>query len=310
MVRSVALSDRTAMDIDKRVERVLRGLGHPEPPLRLEEVRELLNLDRDFYTADDPGVLREVISRIRVAGIQVFKRPRLLIDVIQKASLKALYLPDQKRILLDASLPKLKHRWNEAHEIGHSIIPWHHDIMLGDNALTLYPDCQEEVEAEANFAAARLLFLRERFSEEARSVNPSIKAIHALRTKFGNTLSTTLYRVVESYGIDQPLVGMISGHPHVSRRANDFDPLKPCRHFIQSRAFTRRFGRTSDTQIFSAVAQYCGAQSGGPLGENELVLADDNGERHRFHFETFFNRYDALTLGKYLRPEFSAMSAS
>ena len=229
MAKNSALSEKTAKDIDDRVERILKGLGHPEPPLRLGDVRELLKLDREFYTADDPGVLREVISRIRVAGLQVYQRPTLLIDAIRKSSLKALYLPDRKRILLDASLPQLKHRWNEGHEIGHSIIPWHHDIMLGDNAFTLSPGCQEQVETEANYAAGKLLFLGERFTEESRSLEPSIEAIRSLKAQFGNTLSTTLYRVIESNGIDLPLVGMISGHPHVSRRANDFDPSDPCR---------------------------------------------------------------------------------
>ncbi len=310
MARNRVLSEKTAKDIDERVERVLRGLGHPEPPLRLEEVRELLKLDREFYTADDPGVLREAISRIRVAGTQVYKRPTLLIEAIRKASLQALYLPDRRRIFLDSSLPKLKHRWNEGHEIGHSLIPWHQEIMLGDNALTLTPDCQEEVEAEANFAAGRLLFLRERFTEEARSLEPSIEAIQALKGIFGNTLSTTLYRVVESFGADRPLVGMISRHPHPTRRGKDFDPASPCRHFIRSPAFRRHFGNSSEAQLFQNVSGYCGAQSGGPLGEDELVLIDDNGDRHRFHFETFFNRYDALTLGKYLRPVHSVLPIS
>ncbi|MCY4239185.1 MAG: ImmA/IrrE family metallo-endopeptidase [Rhodospirillaceae bacterium] len=188
MARNRVLSEKTAQDIDKRVERVLRGLGHPEPPLRLEDVRELLKLDLDFYTADDPGVLQETISRIRIAGIQVYKRPTLLINAIRKASLQALYIPDRRRILLDASLPKLKHRWSEGHEIGHSLLPWHEAIMLGDNSLTLTPACQEEVEAQANFAAGRLLFLRERFTEEACSLEPSIEAVRALKETFGNTL--------------------------------------------------------------------------------------------------------------------------
>ena len=30
--------------------------------------------------------------------------------------------------------PKLKHRWNEAHEVGHSIIPWHKAYLHGDRA--------------------------------------------------------------------------------------------------------------------------------------------------------------------------------
>lgn len=310
MSKNHVLSAKTASDIDERVERVLRGLGHPEPPLRLEDVRELLKLDLDFYTANDPGVLRETVSRIRIAGIQVYKRPALLIDVIRKASLQALYIPDRRRILLDASLPKLKHRWNEGHEIGHSLLPWHETIMLGDNSLTLTPACQEEVEAQANFAAGRLLFLRERFTEEARSLEPSIEAVRALKEVFGNTLSTTLYRVVESLGAGRPLVGMISGHPHPTKRGKDFDPSSPCRHFIQSPAFRRHFGQIPERQLFGEVSGYCGAQGGGPLGEDELVLVDDNGDGHRFHFETFFNRYDALTLGKYLRPVHSVMPVS
>lgn len=303
MAKNRIISTATAADLDDRVERLLRGLGYPEPPLRLEDVRDLLRLDRAFYAADDPGVLQEAVSRIRVAGIQVYKRPRLLIDVIRKASLRALYLPDRQRILLDKTLPKLKHRWNEAHEIAHSIIPWHHDTMLGDDETTLSRHCHEQFEAEANFAAGRLLFLRERFTDEVSSVKPSISALQELQKVFGNTLSTTLYRFVECTGVEVPTVGMITGHPHVSRRSANFDQADPCRHFIQSLAFKRRFGRTSEVDLFSAAVGYCGAQRGGSLGEAEVILTDDNSDRHRFHFETFFNRYDALTLGRYLRPE-------
>ena len=159
--------------------------------------------------------------------------------------------------------------------------------MLGDDSLTLRPVCQEAVEAEANFAAGRLLFLRKRFTDEARSLEPSIEAIQALREIFGNMLSTTLYRVVESFGVDRPLVGMISGHPHASRRRHDFDPSSPCRHFIQSPAFRRHFGKTSEVQLFGDVSAYCGPQGGGPLGEDELILTDDNphASRRRHDFD-------------------------
>ena len=309
MAKQLILSCRTARDIDRRVERVLTGLDDPDPPLRLEYVRELLNLDLGFYTADDPGVVREAVSRIRVAGIQTFRRPTLLFDAIKKLSLKALYLPDRRRIILDSSLPQLKHRWNEGHEIAHSIIPWHKDVMLGDNALTLYPYCHEQVEAEANDAAGRLLFLRERFAEESRSVEPSVTMIHMLSRKFGNTLSTTLHRVVESE-MDRPLVAMITGHPHMSRREDDFDPSEPCRHVIQSPSFRRRFGNTVEAGLFTEVVRYCGAQRGGPLGDDVLLLTDDNDEDHDFFFETFYNGYYALTIGKYLRPARASVSVS
>ena len=303
MAKNVLLLHATRTDIDERVERVLRGLGNPEPPLRLEDVRELLKLDLGYYTANDPGLAREAISRIRVATVQVFKRPTLIIDAIRKFSLKALYLPDRKRILLDSDEPKLKHRWNEAHEVGHSLLPWHQEMMHGDNEHTLAKSCMEQIEAEANFAGGRLLFLRERFVNEARSSAPTLGTVKLLHKRFGNTLSSTLWRFVECSGDDQPAVGLMTCHPHPSREPDDHDPAKPCQHFIQSAAFQARFGKLSETEIFLAIREYCGRQRGGPLGQSELILTDDNGDCHRFAFETHYNGYDALTLGVYLGKE-------
>lgn len=314
MAKNYLISRRTAQDIDERVERVLRGLGNPDPPLRLDDVRTLLRLDRAYYTADDPTLLREVVSRIRVATIQVAQRPMLLMEAIKKWSLEALYLPDPRRILLDSSQPQKKHRWSEAHEITHSLLPWHDEVMHGDNRQTLLPECREEIEAEANYGAGRLLFLRDRFAAEARDVQPSIASVQSLHSRFGNTISSTLWRFVETLGDPRPMIGLITCHPHPSRRPADFDPAKPCRHCIQSAAFAHRFSRLCETEIFEAIAAYCCEKMGGPLGAADLVLTDDNGDDHLFSFETFFIRYrppatgEALTLGSYVRPKTRAFA--
>lgn len=315
MAKNYLIKEKTAQDIDGRIERVLRGLGNPEPPLRLEEVRELLKLDRVFYTADDPGLIREAVSRIRVATIQVFQRPMLLLDAIKKFSLQALYMPDRRRIFLDGSVPPKKHRWNEIHEVVHSLIPWHDDVMHGDNKHTLLPDCHEQVEAEANYGAGRLLFLRDRFIIEARDLPITINSVQSLHRGFGNTISSTLWRFVESVGVERPMIGMISCHPHASRRPNDFDPAKPCRHCIQSSGFAARFSKITERELFAAVASYCGAQMGGPLGMIDLIITDDNGDEHIFTFESFFIKYkspavgEALTLGFYKRPNVRIVAA-
>jgi hypothetical protein len=52
----------TAEDIDAQVEKILRGLGSPPPPLKLDDVRALLNLDRRYYSSRDTGAVREVAS--------------------------------------------------------------------------------------------------------------------------------------------------------------------------------------------------------------------------------------------------------
>ncbi len=304
------LKDKTKDDIDRRVEKVLRGLGNPEPPLRLGDVRELLELDRHYYTANDDSILQETISRLKVAGIQVLKRPSILLDAIKKLELKALYLPDQKRILLDKTLPKPKHRWNEAHEIGHSLLPWHQDMMHGDNASCLSPMCHVQIEGEANYAAGRLLFLQDKFVEEANDTSPTIGAIRGLKDRYKNTYTTTLWRYIEAAHPHLPMAGVISVHPHVSQRPEDFDPQKPCRYFIQSPSFAEKFSRTCEVKFFEEISSYCGSQSGGPLGSAEKILVDDNGERHLFTFETFFNTYEALTLAVYDRPYNSIIAAA
>jgi hypothetical protein len=310
-LKNILLRPRTAADIEAHVEKVVRGLGNPEPPLDLRVVRDLLELDRGYFSAVDDSVLRETVHRLKVAGRQVLRRPTLLLDVVRRLELKALYLPDRKRILLDESLPLLKHRWNEAHEIGHDIIPWHEGMMLGDTLQTLTAACHHQIEAEANYAAGQLLFLGPRFLAEANAVSPTIANIRQLSGNFGNTFTSTLWRYVELAHPLRPMVALITDHPHAARRKLDFDATDPCRYCIESPAFRMQFGsQYSSVDLFALVASYCGAQRGGTLGESPLNLVDCDGVTHEFHFETFFNRYDALTLGVWRRARRSARSAT
>ena len=299
-MKNILVGGHEAHDIQQQIDKILRGLGRPEPPLRIEDVRELLRLDRRFYSSQDQSAVREVVSRLMVAGKQVVKRPTLLFEAIRKAKLSALWLPDRKRILIDESLPKLKHRWSEAHEIGHSVIPWHDGLHLGDNEFSLNPRCHAQMEAEANYAAGQLLFLQDRFVIEANDHPVNLETIRTLKGTFGNTLSTTLWRYVEEVGNLTPMVAILSEHPH--RPSKDFDPERPCRHVIQSKGFQARFSLVSEQQLFEEIRRYCSNRGGGPLGEAEVRLSDDNGQQHAFHFESFFNRYDVLTLGRYVHP--------
>lgn len=296
-MKNIDLGIRTIADIDSQVQKILRGLGDPEPPLDLPAVRDLLKLDRQYYSTADDGLLRETLSRLKVAGKQVLLRPTILKDAVQTLSLKALYLPDQKRILLDKDLPKLKHRWNEAHEIGHDVIPWHAGMMLGDTENTLTQSCHEVMEAEANYAAGQFLFMSERFRQEAAAVTPSIDAVRDLAKRFGNTVTSTLWRFVEHGHPDRPMVALVTGHPHRNKRKAKFDPKDPCRYCIESPMFRERFGHISEIDLFGIAVRYSGAQSGGMLGRAQVDLADRNGELHKFAFETFFNSHEALTLG-------------
>lgn len=295
------LSTATAADIEDQVDKILRGLGHPEPPLKLEEVRALLNLDRQFYTTTDSGVMAETLSRLRIATKQIIARPTLILDAIKKWDIQAFYLPDRRRILIDEALPSAKHRWIEGHEITHGILPWHAELMLGDTDQTLRPLCHEHLEAEANYGAGQLLFLRGRFVAEARDLPVALDTVRQLAKGFGNTMTSTLWRFVESVHADRLVFGAVTVHPHRSFRPSDFDPANPCRYFIRSPAFVQQFSRVTEREIFEAIESYCAARRGGPLGDAEIPIVDDLEGQHLFSFETFYNRHDALTLAVQLR---------
>lgn len=299
-MRNVSLGPRTVADIDGQIAKVLRGLGNPEPPIDLRVVRDLLKLDRGYYSTTDDSLLRETFSKMKVAGQQMLLRPTLLRDAVRALSLKALYLPDQKRILLDRDLPELKHRWNEAHEIGHDLIPWHLGMMLGDTEQTLTPSCHELMEAEANYAAGQLLFAAGRFPEQATASMPSLELVRGLSKSFGNTMTSTLWRFAEQAHAGRAMVALVTGHPHPAKRKLDFDAANPCRYCVESPSFRDRFG-LKETELFKVIVGYSGAQSGGCLGRREVVLPDRNADPHVFSFETFFNRHEALTLGFWLR---------
>lgn len=302
-----------ARDIDSQVGRVLRELGNPEPPLRLELVRDLEKLDRHFYSSDDPSALQEMVSRLRRAGKQIVARPLLLLEAVRKADLSALWMPDGRRILIDKGIPDLKKRWAEGHEIGHSLADWHKSYFLGDDSYTLSARCHEKLENEANYGAGRLLFLQERFTEEARDLEPSLKTVRQLAKRYGNTQTTTLWRFAEQ--ADHPMVAVVCGHP--DQEDPDFDPSNPCKYVIESESFREMFtSSVSEAGLYRTIREYCAWRRGGPLGTSEQVLRDGNGADHVFHFETRYNQYRgpqrgaALTLAVYVRPTTASVAVS
>ena len=101
------------------------------------------------------------------------------------------------------------------------------------------------------------------------------------------------------------MVGVVAPHPHYP--GDDFDPADPCKHVIESPAFRSRFGSTTEVELFGMIRSYSSRRRGGPIGRNEVRIADRNGELHDFHFESFAIKYYVLTLGVYKQPAATAV---
>lgn len=291
----------SAADIQEAVRRVLRDLGNPEPPLRLEDVRELQKLDLTYYSKTDLNLLDEVAHQVRLGKHNILSTAKRMKEVVAKAGLRALIVPQQRHIYIDEEIVDKKKRFIQAHEITHDLLDWHRDILLGDNEETLSQNCHEEMEAEANFGARQLIFMGDRFTEEVRDNSPEWKNLQDLARLYGNSITTTLWQTVYCCDPDAPMFGAIGRHPHYSDigHREDGDGVA---YFIKSDAFHERFPGVSKDDVFHAMFTYANRRKRGPIGEGMYVLTDADGNQCEFHMKSFSNSYDVLTLGKFVRP--------
>lgn len=297
---SEGVGEYEADDIRKIVARILSDLGNPEPPLKLPQVRALLKLNIGYYSTANTTLLQDVAARLTVAGKQVLERPMLLVEAVTKAKLSALWVPDTKRILIDETVPKPKHRWIEGHEVGHSVTPWHREFLFGDTEYTLDPVCHAIVEAEANYAASQLLFLQNRFAQEARDNALGFKAINAMAGRFGNTLTTTFWRMIEDRDPAAAVFGMVTAHPRYPDLGAG-DDGEPIRYFIRSRAFREQFGSVSPDAAYGLIRRHATFRKRGPVFDASDLLPNANGEPCEFRLESFSNTHALLTFGVFVR---------
>lgn len=288
------IDGKTAQDIERRITRIHRDIGYRDGAVNLADVRNALKLDLRYYTADSTDILDEMAHRLRLGVKRIAQDPAVLLEVIRKFDLRALYLPNKRRILIDHTIHHLKKRWSEGHEIAHSVLPWHQEFMFGDDKHTLSPAHHEEIESEANFGCAKLLFPSAHFSAMAADSRPNFKEIGRLASYFGNTITTTLWRYAENARI--PAFALISQHPHHPKVGEQIVDA-----FVRSPRFILEFPTITAGEVFTQLCTYGATRKNGPLGSREIILMDTNGQAHIFLFESFSNRYSVLTIGSYIR---------
>ena len=88
-MKNIELDQRTRRDIDGQIVKILRGLGDPAPPIDLRLVRDLLKLDRGYYSTTDDSFLRATVPAACEAALADLPAavPRLMAERIVKGAL-------------------------------------------------------------------------------------------------------------------------------------------------------------------------------------------------------------------------------
>jgi hypothetical protein len=280
------LDDPTRREIDKIVERILRDAGLREPPIQIAEVLTHLKLNRHFYSLDDPTLLRRFAHRLQIGTNKIINVVR------EKIKLAAVWLPDEKRILVDKSQPEPKQLWASFHDTVHTVLPWHREFFLGDTAQTLEHEYQDMLESEANYGASGLMFGGELFTAEALDTTPCWNSIGQLTTLHKKSYVTTFRRYVE-HGHDLALAGLISTPWWKDKPA---DQITRCRHFIRSKRFSKEFPDVSPDQLLQYVNKSTRPRKWGIAGEFMVAVQNAVGEPCEFFAESFFNQHYLMTL--------------
>jgi hypothetical protein len=288
--------------IDAQIARILRDLGNPAPPIKLPDVRKLLKIDLTYYKSTDPSLLQELTHRFTLLARQTLPDiGKHLAAALAKSKLDAFWVPASRRILLDETVPEPKHRWIESHEIAHSVTEWHNAFLLGDNSFTIDPHCRATIEAEANYGAGRLLFLCDQFAAEARDMAVNFKTIKDMSKRYGNSIVSTMWRLIEARDPGLACFGMVSHHPLFPNEIGVHDGDEPWRYFIRSPAFRLQFSAVSPAMAFELVDRHCTTRKRGPVFQAIDVLENDVGESWEFEIECFSTTHAVLTLATPLR---------
>jgi hypothetical protein len=281
------LKESIAQKIEKRCEWLHNELDNPRPPISLDTIRELLQLDKTFYSLEDPGVLDHVFHEFSIAGEPVISHPIRLLAAWQQWDIKALLIPEIRRILLDDSIVKKRQRWIETHEISHSILPWHEAYLHGDPESSLSVSCRVRIESEANYAAGQILFPKKFFRETLPAVSTiGFESIQKIAKSFGNSITSTLWRTVET--LDVPCFGFICEDPRLLSSpfiTQKESPKEQPRHFFRSRSFAERFPSISEKTVWNYLVEYCTLAKWNILDDDVVTFSDSAGQELTFHIE-------------------------
>lgn len=208
---------------------------------------------------------------------------------------------EERLLFVDQKQSRPRRRFTEAHELTHTICPWHEAVMRLDTRAELFGCAARGLEAEANFGAGQLIFQGRAFADEASRGDPSLTTPFSLATRYGASRQAAAHHFVESHEAAMALL--------VAGRWPGRDGCLPVWRSVESCAFHRRFGRLmrcvprlrhdGDEPLAEAIA---GARTSSEPVRARLLLGDRAGRLRPCVAEVVNNRHCHLVFVVDRRP--------
>jgi len=220
--------------------------------------------------------LEEALRRIGADGPELDKIDAML-DVTAKS------------VALREDLHRHGKKWGCVHEVAHSVLPWHADLLYYCPIILLPARVQRQMELEADAFTSDCLFLGSRFTEEAKAVPVGIRPIIQLADAYGASITSALRRYVEEN--PDPCCLLVWKCPEGPEA--DENATLSLHYFVRSPSsgLTFRIGQTVGKDHVVAQAYLELRDTATAAIQHEL----SNG-RTTYTAETFFNSYSLFTL--------------
>lgn len=168
-------------NIGSMVDRVLLELDMHTPPVGYNTLYESESLEKHILTLER---LKSLGLKTNIGSVQEHVRGLLLAN-------------DRQVFVIDENRYVKRIHFVLAHEYGHFKLPWHRQALWKCTQFDLSPSARRQLEAEANFFASELGFMRGLFFEMLESSELNIGNLLSLSDTFEMSVEATLRRAAE-----------------------------------------------------------------------------------------------------------------
>ena len=188
-------------------------------------------------------------------------------------------------MFIDGGQSEPRRRFTEAHEAIHALCPWHRATLMLDDEETLSGRVHDQLEAEANYGAAQLIFQGGRFHRDALAEPVSLRTPLALAERYGASRHAALHH----YAGEHPAAVALL----VLGRWSGADGALPVWSRVESPSFRERYGRLAPGVLAPGTVASGLVDASRRANEPPsapLALRDRGGTPRPFTAEAFSNR--------------------